>query len=242
MYVIVGYLISLFVAGMIGLSLRFIILDKFELYQLAILLVFPVVAVLLYFFLRNQTRRDQAFQPFNSEGKWMFRLGNAITPNWKPIYAHQQCKGNFRRIYRSPWKMFIADIMRSTGRWYLNLEAKMENGDHFAFVNQEENKLWGNDQWILQKNGEAIGRVQTDLSMKNASKLKGLIEAIIEGKQYKFQTYGVSDTVEVYADDRLIGRGIREKGYQFTYQPTVEEADHVHLMLTFILVTFYFHT
>ena len=237
-----GYLLSLFVAGMIGLSLRFIILDKFELYQLAILLVFPVVAVLLYFFLRNQTRRDQAFQPFNSEGKWMFRLGNAITPNWKPIYAHQQCKGNFRRIYRSPWKMFIADIMRSTGRWYLNLEAKMENGDHFAFVNQEENKLLGNDQWILQKNREAIGRVQTDLSMKNASKLKGILEANIEGRHYQFHTYGMSDGVELYADDRLIGRGYRGKGYQFTYQPTVEEADHVHLMLTFILVTFYIHT
>ncbi|WP_017186751.1 hypothetical protein [Alkalibacillus haloalkaliphilus] len=238
-----GYLILLTIAGLIGLSLRMIVVGEFEINQFLLLLLFPLAAIGILYFQRHQVKKDQSFEPINSKGAWVIRLGDTVFNRWKPLYAEQLLKGQFRRYYQSSWKMLVAETMRSTGRWYLNLMFEMKDGRSITFENPQENRLIGNDRWAIFENDEIVGEVRTDLSFKNATQLKGRLKATIGQTEYVFQTYVTNSQVEVFVGNTMIGRGQREKGYQYYFRPmTTNEDEAMYLTGIFILITYYFNT
>ncbi|WP_186580468.1 tubby C-terminal domain-like protein [Aquibacillus kalidii] len=214
-------LLVLFLAGFVGLSLRYIVYGEFNVNQLYLLLMFPIGALLAIFIMRSQYNKDRDFKPEEKDTYLVTRLGDRVSEAPKQLYNHNVHIGSFHRFYTSRWKRLVADTMGKPGQWYLNLSFSLSNGDEFLFRGKKENKLRGNNEWTLYMNEVEVGTVRTDYSLKNASKLKESLYLDYHGDSFHFKSLGIGSKTEISLDDVTVATGKRTRNS--VYQLVVNE-------------------
>ena len=236
-------LILLFIAGFIGLSLRFIILGRFEWNQLLLLLCLPIASVLILFIMKWQYNKDRDFKPGAKETNLVTRLGDRVSTTSKQMYSNKAYIGSYRRIYNSWWKRIIADIMDHSGQWYLNLSFSLSNGNQIDFKGKQENRIRGNNQWIIYHNDNEVGTIQTNYSMKNAAKLKESLCLEYDQNTYHFKSFGIGSRTEIHCSDSTVATG--ERVGNSVYQLVMKDPDHKHdaemLFMVYILFNYVFN-
>lgn len=234
-------LLVLFIAGFIGLSLRYIILGEFELNQLLLLLLFPIASILLIFIMKWQYNKDRVFSPDNGEKHILTRLGDRVSTTTKQIYQHESRLGSYHRYYNSWWKRIVADVMDNSGQWYLNLSFLLLNNDQVVFKQKNENKVRGNKEWIIYHNDKAVGTIRTGYTMKNAARLKESLYLEYGQNTYQFKSFGIGTKTEIYHNDTIVATGnrIRSSVYQLIMNSKNEHSPEM-LFMVYILFNYEF--
>jgi len=229
-------LIVLFIAGFIGLSLRYIILGDFEIDQLLSLLLFPAGSMLVFFILKWQYNKDRDFQPNQSKNKMVTRLGDRVSTTPKQMYRDKVHIGSYHRFYDKWWKRIIADIFDHPGHWYLNLTFTLHNGDRVVFKGENEHKVLGNMKWVIYKNDKEAGSINTDYSVKKSVKLLKSLYLQYGNNTYHFKSYSLRSKTEIYYDNHVIATGERAEGavYELTIDPALKH-DWEMLFMVYIL-------
>ncbi|PAV31498.1 hypothetical protein CIL05_02250 [Virgibacillus profundi] len=214
-------LIVLFIAGFIGLSLRYIIIGEFELNQLLLLLLFPIASVLLLFIMKWQYNKDRDFYPNQAEKNMVTRLGDRVSTTTKQMYKDTTQLGSYHRFYHRWWKRIVADVMDNSGQWYLNLSFSLLNNDQVIFKQKNENKIHGNKEWIIYHNDKEVGTIHSDYSIKNAAKLKESLYLEYGQNTYHFKSFGIGAKTEIYNNDNTVATGnrISDSVYQLIMNP-----------------------
>lgn len=205
-------LLVLFLAGFIGLSLRYIVYGRFEPDQLLILLLFPIGAILILFIMKWQYNKDRDFEPVEEDKYFVTRMGDRVSRTKKPIYNNRDQIGFYQRLYPTWWKRIVADIMNNPGQWYLNLSFSLKNGDTVTFKGEKENKIKGNNEWNIYRNDMQIGKARTDLSWKNIGKLRKDLILEYANNNYYFKSFGIGSKTEISLNDSIIATGERVRG------------------------------
>jgi hypothetical protein len=234
-------LIVLFIAGFIGLSLRYIISGEFEIDQLLSLLLFPAGSMLVFFILKWQYNKDRDFQPNQSKNKMVTRLGDRVSTTTKQMYRDKVHIGSYHRYYNKWWKRIIADVFDDQGRWYLNLIFTLHSGDRVVIKGENDNKIIGNIAWVIYKNDKKVGTISTDYSVKNAIKFLESLHLQYGNNTYHFKSYSLRSKTEIYYDNYVIATGERAEGavYELTIDPALTH-DWEMLFMVYILFNYNF--
>ncbi|PKR76741.1 hypothetical protein CEY16_13050 [Halalkalibacillus sediminis] len=236
-----GHLMLLLFAVLVGLTLRLIVNGQFEMDQFLLILLCSLGAVGILLFEKNQIKRDRNFVPNHSGNQMVTRMSNRLVSSSKQIYDYNKFIGTYRRFYNSSWKRFVAGIMRRPGHWYLNLSFLFSDGEEYIFVGINENKLHGNQKWKVYRGDEEVGLVRTDLSIKNASKLKESLFLEYDHKTYWYRSFGIGSKTEVSVDENTVASGERARGFVYQFTPSHgTEHDAKMLCMVYILFNYQF--
>ncbi|WP_143469692.1 hypothetical protein [Lentibacillus sediminis] len=229
-------LLVLFIAGFIGLSLRYIVLGEFELNQLLLLLMFPAASVLVLFIMKKQYNKDRDFHPDRGEKGMVTRLGDRVSATKKQMYSGETHMGSYHRFYHSWRKRIVADIM-TPGKWYLNLSFTLSNHDQVLFKPKNENKVRENKEWMIYHNDKEVGSIRTDYSWKNARKLKESLYLEYGQNTYHFKSLSIGAKTEIYHNDTTVATGSR-KGISVYQLVMNNECEHDQEMLFMVFILF----
>ncbi|WP_099157856.1 hypothetical protein [Virgibacillus ndiopensis] len=235
-----GRLLTLFIAGSIGLGLRFWFKGEFDLDQLLLLLFFPAASVVVFFIMKKKIKNDTTYKPSTNEKYMTTHMGDRVSSGVKQLYDGRTSIGTYHRFYNKLWHRILADIMEHPGIWYLNLSFNLSNSDSVLFLLKNENKMTGNKEWEIIWNQVPIGKVHTDLSFKNATKLKESIFLEFNDQSYHYKSFGIGSKTEVTNNNLTIATGNRVKGsvYDFQVNDSHKEEKEI-LFMVFILFNFY---
>ncbi|MBM7660237.1 hypothetical protein JOC85_001004 [Bacillus mesophilus] len=225
-------LLVLFIAGFIGMSLRYILNGEFEANQLFTLLLFPVGSIFLLFVMKYQYNKDRDFKPEPQDQYMVTMMGDRVSRTKKHMYLNTDHIGSYQRCYSRWWKRVVADVMDNPGQWYLNLNFSLSNGDTVTFKGRNENNLKGNSEWIIYRNDRQIGTVSTDYSLKNATKLQEGLFLEYGDQTYYYKSFGIGSRTEISLDDSVIATGERVRGS--VYQLVPDNPDHIELEMIFM--------
>ncbi len=234
-------LLFLFV-GAIGLTLRFIILDKFEWQQLFLVLLFLVTAIAFWFIHRWMLKKDVNYEPTESDHRWNTYMRERFSTGKKYLYQGSEKKGEYQRFYDHWWQHMINEIIAEKGIWYLNLSLQMIDGDFIYFIQQKKKKKFRvSETWHILKDDQLIGKITTDFSMKNAAKSNEGLFLQLHDQAYYFKSLGVGSKTEIILGDHVIGEGKRSDvgRYQYNFEVTEGYEDiESFLMMTFIVFNY----
>lgn len=232
-----GRLLLLFIFGFIGLSLRHIVLGKFELDQLLLLFLFPIASILIFFIMKWSYNKDRDYESSMNEKYLVTRLGERASTIKKQMYSGKNRIGTYHRLYDTWWKRVVAEIM-TPGLWYLNLMFSLSNGDEILFKGKNETKIRGNNEWIIYRNNEEIGTIRTDYSFKNKRKLKESLMLEYEGSTYHYQSSSISANTEISIGDTQVATGERLNGsvYGLIVNDTHENAKEMIFMVYILFI------
>ncbi|WP_117161779.1 hypothetical protein [Paraliobacillus sp. X-1268] len=234
-------LLVLFLAGFIGLSLRYMVYGEFEQKQLLILLLFPVGAIVILCIMKWQYNKDRDFEPEKQDKYMMTRMGDRVSKTNKQMYNSQEYIGSYRRFYNGWWKRVVADIMDNPGQWYLNLSFSLKNGDTITFRGKKENKIKGNNEWIIYQNDIHIGTARTDFSWKNATKLRESLFLEYDNNTYYFKSFGIGSKTEITLNDSIIATGERIRGSVYELMIDIPDNNKAEILfMSYILFNYQF--
>ncbi|MBK3496496.1 hypothetical protein JFL43_16850 [Viridibacillus sp. YIM B01967] len=195
---------TLFVLILIAIGLRWLILDKFELEQLLTAFLLPVGTVVLYLIVRRQVKKEMNYVPKNELQSWSSYLGqwSVLTP--KKIYNGSTYTGEFKRYYEKRWHRIIAELVEEKELWYLSLDFTFaENTYKMHWMRNSVKKM--HESWKIEKNGQMIGNVKTNVNAKNMMTLKESMTATIGDEKFDWQSYTVGGKVEILHNGQKIG-------------------------------------
>ncbi|HZG61882.1 MAG TPA: hypothetical protein VEY68_15655 [Anoxybacillus sp.] len=220
-----GKLLALFAVGAIGMTLRFIILGKFEWNQLFSLLLFPIGASGISLIKIWQIKRDSNYHPKETRDVWYTHMGERYSTGKKLLFKGNQKIGEFHRFYPHWWQHVVNEVIEGDGKWYMNLSFTLHNKTLIQFVQQKKKKIHFNETWHIIQNGEVIGTVRTDYSLKNATKLQEGLILEIHNQTFYFQSFGIGSHTKVLMNDEVIATGERSHTlhFQFQYEFAVKE-------------------
>ncbi|ALC83506.1 MULTISPECIES: hypothetical protein [Bacillus] len=121
----------------------------------------------------------------------------------------------------------------------------LQNGDHFTFVEQKKKLFRSNGTCHIYQNDQMIGKVKTDYSLKNSTKLQeGLFLELEDNTYYYKSSISIDSKTEVLINNRVIARGKRsallKSQYHFEAVESFKEIEAL-LMMTFILFNYIHH-
>ncbi|WP_059105286.1 tubby C-terminal domain-like protein [Shouchella shacheensis] len=233
-------LILLFIAGFIGLFLRFIFLGEFELEQLMLLILFPVGSILVYVIMKWQYDKDKAFEPGLNEEYYVTHLGDRVSSTFKQMYNGKVHIGTYQRFYNKWWKRVVADTMKSPGIWYLNLKFSFSNGDNVVFKGVEERKIHRDPEWLIYRNGEKIGFVRTRVEYKNKEILNKNLYLEYKENTYHYQASMIGSQTQIYKNELHMATADRLHGAIYELK-TNNNYDEEHLLfMGYILFNYLF--
>lgn len=205
-----GKLLALFIVGMIGITLRFVIWEKFEWDQVWILFLFPIAAVTVWFIRKWMLKRDLTYKPTQANSVWSTSIGERYSTGTKLLYKGSQQKAVYRRFYPNRRQHIFNEIIEGDGRWYMNLSFDFEDSRNVSFVQQrQKNKLRLNDTWNIFQDNERIGQVKTNYSLKSAATLQEGLILDINSEEYRFKSFGIGSHTELSRNGTVIGKGKR---------------------------------
>ena len=237
----IGRLLFLFMIGAIGLLLRFIFLEKFAWNQLFTLLLFPVGALILWLIMRWQILRDSNFNPIYETNSYHTHMGERYSSGKKVLFKGKQKIGEFHRFYPKWWQRVVNEILEGDGKWYMNLSFNLHNESEVRFIHLKGKKIQSNESWHIVKNEQLIGKVTTDCSLKNATKLKEGIILEIDEEIYYFTSFGIGSETKVVINNEVIATGGRSNSLRFQYHFDVKEGHREIeslLVMTYILFNY----
>lgn len=236
-----GRLLVLFIVGAIGMTLRFVILGKFEWNQLLTLFLFPIGAIVVWLIDRWMVKRDSNYKPKQTDDMWNTYMGERMSKGKKLLYKGNQKKGEYHRFYQHWWQHLVNEVMEGDGKWYMNLSFELQDGNKIKFVEQKKNKLRLNKTWHIDQNNHMIGKVKTTYSMKNAIKLQEGLTLEFNNKEYYFKSFGIGSKTEVLQDNKVIAIGKRSDSLRSQYHFEIIEGNEElepMLMMTYILFNY----
>lgn len=233
----------LFIVGFVGLFLRYLVMDEFEINQLLLLLVFPVASVLVLVIMKWQYNKDRDFQPPSGGENRVTRLGDRISATPKQMYRGDVHIGTYRRFYHKWWKRIVADVANANaGAWYLNLSFSLSNGDHIQFIGINENKIRGNNGWVIWQNDRETGTIRTDFTMKKVAGLNESLYLEYGDDFYSFQSFGAGSKNNIYHHDTLVATGEKAGAMKLVYEfMLVADSDDAEMLfMVYILFNYQF--
>lgn len=223
------------------MTLRFVIVGKFEWDQVLTLFLFLIGAVVVWFIHRWMIKRDSNYKPKQIDDIWNTYMGERYSTGKKLLYKGNQKKGEYHRFYQHWWQRLVNEVIEGGGKWYMNLSFELQSGDEITFVEQKKKKLRLNETWHIIQNDQVIGKVKTDYSMKNATKLQEGLTLELNNKVYYFKSFGIGSKTEVLLDNKVIAKGKRSdllhSQYHFEVMEGYEELEPM-LMITYILFNY----
>lgn len=236
-----GRLLFIFIIGAIGMTLRFVILGKFEWDQVFTLFFFPIGAILVWFVHRWMIKRDLNYKPKQTDENWNTYMGERYSTGKKFLYKGSQRKGAYHRFYKHWWQHVFNEVIEGDGKWYMNLSFELQDGDRIKFIEQRKKKFRSNETWHTVKNDKIIGKVKTDYSMKNTVKLREGLTLEMNDKVYYFKSFGIGSKTEVLLNNKMIAKGERSDSLRSKYHFEIIEGDEeveLLLMMTYILFNY----
>ncbi|UTR12677.1 hypothetical protein MM300_10565 [Evansella sp. LMS18] len=237
-------LFVLFIGFLVIFLYHYFYTGEFGIEQLGFVLVILAALIAVFFISKWQKNKDRSFQPETTDIAFKTRLGERVASGEKQIFLGENHVGTYFRFYDKGWKRFIAGLARNPGLWYLNLQFNFSNGDAIVIKGVNETKLYGNSEWIVYKNDQVIGEIRTDLSVKNAKRLREKLEADLDGKKYQLQSRALKSDMEIFHEGSVIAAGRRlDTSIKSLYQLNVDELPEEEAYLLFavyILFNYYF--
>ncbi|NLP52519.1 hypothetical protein [Bacillus sp. RO1] len=224
-----GKLLFLFILGTIGMTLRFLIVGEFEWNQVFILFIFPIGAFVVWFIHRWMVSRDVNYIPSNTDETWNTHMGERYSTGVKQLYKRKKKVAVYRRFYQHRWQHWVNEVVEGDGNWYMNLSFELAVGGKVEFVEKRSSLFKNNTNWIMVRDGEPVGKVKTEFSMKNAAKLKEALTVEIEDKVIYYQSFGIGSATDVLIDDHVIAKGIRSEVLRSKYHFELVDDDYTKL-------------
>lgn len=233
-------MIMFFCIGIIGIGLRFLILGKFEWYQLFIVSLFLLAAFIFRFIEKWQKKRDEQFKPHQPQNDILYTyMMERFSTGRKLLFKGNQKIGEYSRIYSRKWHQWMNQLFLIPG-WHLNLIFTLHDRGTVKFIKKKISPF--NQMWHIVENGQVIGTVKTDVTLKNSAKLKEQCILQIYDETFIFRSLSIQSRTEVLKDDRIAAIGTKPFS-RFQYQIQVEKEYHEiepYLMMTYILFNYAF--
>ncbi|QDP41056.1 tubby C-terminal domain-like protein [Radiobacillus deserti] len=230
-----GKLLVFFIAGSIGILLRFFILGKFDLDQLFLLLLFPIATIFVYGIMRYQIRKDASFQATGDPYDMQTKMAERYSTGLKVVTHGKDIIGEFNRFYKKKWHRVITEVIGST--FHINLTFNLSS--HIKIVGINEHALARNSQWEIYENNKLVGQIRTDHSLKNVAKLKETFILELGEETFNFYSLSIGSETKVEKNNLEVANGKRRKGS--IYGITVNEANKQHeevLFAVFVLFNY----
>ncbi|USG67084.1 hypothetical protein NDK47_07275 [Brevibacillus ruminantium] len=237
------YLLTLFVVGLIGITLRFVIKGEFDLEQLLILSMLPIGAILVWLLQKRQIRRDSTYQPKQPEPRWQSSVAERHSSGRKLLYRGGEIYATYSRYYRKRWQEIFNQVIDGKGNGYLNLSFTKADGTAIRFVDQKESMLRWNEAWQIVQDGQVIGEIKTDFTVKNSVALQEGITLIWKDQSYYFKSFRLDSRTEVMRDQQVIAKGKRSDLFRSHYQfevitDQVDEEEESILAMVYVLFVY----
>ncbi|MEA3318588.1 MAG: hypothetical protein U9Q88_01080 [Bacillota bacterium] len=236
-----GKLLFLFIIGTIGMTLRFFIMGEFELDQIFILFLFPVGACVLWFVHKWMVRRDVNYIPSNTDEIWNTHMGERYSTGVKQLYKGKDKVAVYRRFYQHRWQHWVNEVVEGDGNWYMNLSFELDEAGKVEFVEKQSSLFKNNTSWRIKRDGETVGKVKTEFSMKNAAKLKEALTVEIDDKVIYYQSFGIGSATDVLIDGHVIGKGKRSEVLRSKYHFELVDDDYAKLEEVLVMVFILFN-
>ncbi len=218
-------LLVLFLAGFIGLLLRFVYVGEFELNQLLLLILFPIGAIVIALITRKQYINDQEYRPPAEMLTRSTRLADRVSDQPKPIFSNQHKIATYQRVYEKWWQRYVADGMGRPGNWYLKLHISFEDGPTLTI--QELQKKQANRTWGIYQNEKQIGSIAVDQSLKTVKDQQRKLFVQYENRHYEWQSALIGSRASLFDAHQEIAIGDRKersiRALRFTAQLDSEE-------------------
>lgn len=239
------YLNILFITGLIGISLRYIILGKFEWNQLLILLLLPIATFAAYLIRKWQRKKDEKYEPSETrEQVWYTHLFERSYSGKKKIFKGNNIIGEYYRYFPHKWQYIVSDMLNNGKKdLYLNLNFSLHNISVQIF--QPKIKwLKANHEWNIIQDGVVIGNIKTDYSLKNTVKLREGLILNYQNETYYFKSFGIGSETKVFKEDEVIAFGKQSEflryQYEFEVKEGYEEIEPI-LLMTYILFNYVYN-
>lgn len=233
-------LLALFLAGFIGLSLRFIYIGEFELNQLLFLGSLPLFSVVVALIMKRQYTKDEEYTPPSYSTAISTRLSDRVWDKPKPVFKDQKKIATYQRVYEKWWQRYVADLMNRPGIWYLKLLISFEDGTTITI--REMKKKDGNRSWGIYQDEKEIGSMQVDQSLKTAKDQMRKLYVQFDERHYELHSFLVGSQISLFDTDQEIAKGDRiERSIReltFTKQLDIEEEQQ--LIPTYLFFNYIF--
>ncbi|MGD6780260.1 hypothetical protein ACQCT3_10290 [Sutcliffiella horikoshii] len=229
-----GKLLLFFFVGTIGITLRFFFIGEFEWNQVFLLFMFPIGAVVVWFIHKWMVQKDVNYTPEDTDENWNTHMGERYSTGMKQLYKGRMKIAEYHRFYQRRWQHWVNEVVEGDGNWYMNLSFEVAAGGKVKFVEQRSSLIKNNTNWKIMQDGEPIGEVKTEYSMKNAVKLKEALKVEIDEKVINYQSFGIGSATEVRIDNHVVAKGKRSEVLRSKY--SFELVDDQYAELEQILV------
>jgi hypothetical protein len=236
------HLFFLFIIVLVGMTLRYFILGQFEWIQFLYASLFLLAAFAIGVIEKWQQRKEATYEPVQPhDHTWYIKIMDRFSPKRKVLFKGNEKVGEYHRFYKSKWQYWLSEIFLSPSMY---LYMKFTFYHNHTIIVEKQNKKKGivNDVWNIVEDGNVIGTLRTDITWKNAAKLKGGLILSIHDKTFYFRSLSVQSKVNVLKEDEVIATGKRAL-HQFQYEFEVEkgyEQIEPYLVITYILFHYVF--
>jgi hypothetical protein len=230
-----GRLLLLFVVGAIAMTARFFILGVYDWEQMLTLLLFPAGALVLFFIRLWELHQEACYVPKSTQNVWHTYTREKYATNVKILYKGTEQIATYQRFYRHWWQKVVTMILEGEGKWYMNLSFTMQDNSQITFVEQQSSIWKANEMWHIVRDGEIIGSVKTDYSLKNAVKLQEGLFLQLGDTTYYYKSFGIGSKTEVLREGTVIATGKRITRWEYSF-----DGEDLPLVMTYILFNYVF--
>ncbi len=132
--------------------------------------------------------------------------------------------------------MFVQLSAKLRG-WFLNLNFSFSDRT-FSYVEQRSSLLARNQKWLVYENGEVVGTVRTDASLKRMSTFKEVMLLSYQDVEYEVTSSTLSSKIKVWRGTEVIATSKANLRSDVTFK--VKEQQNQSLILS-VLVLFHYH-
>lgn len=227
---------------MVKLNVLFVLLllivlmvGEFNLWNVAVLCLFPTAAIILYLVSKWMTAKEASYQPLKKEN-WSFFYLQRTYLNKKLLFKGEENRGSIQQYFKQKWQYVVSDFFDL--RLYLSLRIYI--GDDCFDVRWERRKGFSQQEhWVIYKNDVVIGKAYTALNVKNMSKLKEEIIFELGEAIWATSARTVTSTVSLMTNNKQEGELRRNHLVSNVHSINVT-GDRPEYIVSLILHFFYF--
>lgn len=230
-----GEMLLLYGLFTIGMVVRFIftgVFSRLEFGLISLLLLAALGGALLD---NWQIRRDMRYG--GRANTLSTRCVERTTRRPKYVLEGAQQIGSYRRSYQMAWQFLFVQLSAKLRGWFLNLNFSFSDRT-VSYVEQRSSLLARNQEWLVYENGEVVGTVRTDASLKRMSTFKEVMLLSYQDVEYEVTSSTLSSKIKVWQGAEVIATSKANLRSDVTFK--VKQQQDQSLILS-VLVLFHYH-
>ncbi|WP_214851064.1 hypothetical protein [Exiguobacterium sp. s193] len=230
-----GEMLLLYGLFTIGIVVRFISTGMFSWLELGLISLLLLAALGGALLDNWQIRRDMRYG--GRANTLATRCVERTTRRPKYVLEGARQIGSYRRSYQKGWQFLFVQLSAKLRGWFLNLNFSFAGRD-VVYIEQRSSLLARNQKWLVYENGEVVGTVRTNASLKQMSTFKEVMLLTYQGVEYEVTSSTLSSKIEVRQGTEVIATSKANLRSDVTFK--VNEQQNRSLILS-VLVLFHYH-